>query len=85
LLFPNPASNNVQLALSSDKKQELKMLVYDFTGVLIETKSFLLKQGTNVFPINTDSWKPGAYVVQLITGNQTIHKKLIVQSHLPAQ
>lgn len=80
LMYPNPANDHVQLALSSDKKQELKVLVYDLTGVLVESKDFLLKQGTNVFSINTSQWKPGAYMMQLVTPNQTIHKKLIVQS-----
>jgi len=85
LLFPNPATSNVQLAMSSDKKQDLKMMVYNFGGVLIETRSLSLKQGTNVFSIDTDRWKPGTYVVQLVTENETIHKKLIIQSHLPVQ
>ena len=81
LLYPNPANNNVQLALSSDKRQDLKMLVYDFSGVLVEMKNFSLKQGTNVFSVNTDRWRPGAYIVQLITPTQTIHKKLVIQTH----
>jgi hypothetical protein len=80
LIYPNPATDNIQLALSSDKKQDAKMLVYNFTGALIETKNLMLNQGTNVFSIDTGKWKPGAYVVQLITQSQTIHKKLIIQA-----
>lgn len=85
LLFPNPASSNVQLAMASDKKQDLKMMVYDFAGVLIEAKILSLRQGSNVFSIATDRWKPGAYMVQLITETQTIHKKLIIQTQLANQ
>jgi hypothetical protein len=80
LLFPNPATSNVQLAMTSDKKQYLKMMVYDFAGVLVEAKILSLRQGSNVFSIATDRWKPGAYMVQLITETQTIHKKLIIQT-----
>lgn len=81
LLFPNPANEKVQLAVTSDKKQDLKILVYDLSGVLIETKTQLIKQGTNVFSMDITRWKQGAYMIQLITQNQTIHKKLIVQRH----
>jgi hypothetical protein len=80
LIYPNPAKDHVQLALSSDKRQELKMMIYDFTGRLIEGKEISLKQGTNVFSINTDQWKPGAYVIQLMTQTQTINKKLLIQA-----
>jgi hypothetical protein len=85
LMYPNPAKDNVQLAMSSDKKQNLRMLVYNFAGGLIENKTFSLRQGTNVFTIETAKWKPGAYVVQLITPDQTTHKKLIIQSQMPAE
>jgi hypothetical protein len=80
LIYPNPAKDHVQLALSSDKRQELKMMVYDFTGRLVEGKEISLKQGTNVFSINTDQWKPGAYLIQLMTQTQTINKKLLIQA-----
>ena len=85
LIFPNPATTGVQIAMSSDKKQDLKMMVYDFAGALIEAKGLTLRQGSNVFSVNTGQWKPGAYLVQLITETGTIHKKLIIQTHLPAQ
>jgi hypothetical protein len=80
LMYPNPAKDNVQLALASDKKQEMKMMVYDFTGRLIETKEFSLKQGTNVFSIKTNQWKSGTYIMQLKTEGQTINKKLLIQT-----
>lgn len=79
LLFPNPANDVVQLALSSDKSQDLKVAVYNFSGMLVEMKMLSLKQGSNVFTMATDKWQPGSYIVQLITQNQTIHKKLVIQ------
>lgn len=80
LIYPNPAKDNVQLALTSDEKQEMKMMVYDFTGRLIEGKDFTLKQGTNVFSINTSQWRTGTYVVQLMTQSQTINRKLLIRA-----
>jgi hypothetical protein len=80
LMYPNPAKDNVQLAMTSDKRQELKMMVYDFAGRLIDSRELALKQGTNVFSINTSQWKPGTYMVQLMTQTQTINKKLLIQA-----
>ena len=82
MIFPNPANDVIQLAMTSDKKQDVKMQVYNFAGALVESKSYPLIQGTNVFSINIENWKQGAYVVELLTANQTIHKKLIVQRQM---
>jgi Secretion system C-terminal sorting domain len=82
LIYPNPADDVLQLALSSDRKQDMKLMVYDFTGALVDTRSLPLKQGTNVFSINTLQWKEGVYVLQLTTMNRVIRKKLIVNRQL---
>jgi len=66
--------------LSSDKKQQVKMMVYDFMGVLLQTKDLSVKQGTNVFSINTNQWKPGGYMIQFVTETGTINKKLLIQA-----
>lgn len=79
LLFPNPANTVVQMALSSEKKQQLTVFVYALSGALVQNKSFMLKQGTNVFTMETEKWNPGAYLLELITPNQVIHKKLIIE------
>ena len=83
LIYPNPVNDRVQLALSSDKKQELKVLVYDLAGVLVDRRNLVLNKGNNVFSIDTERWKSGPYVIQLVTQTQTIHKKLIKQPQVP--
>jgi Tol biopolymer transport system component len=81
LLYPNPAKDYVQIALSSDKKQQLKMMVYDFTGRMVENKEFFLNQGNNVFSVNTSGMKSGTYMIQLITSTQTINQRLLIQAN----
>ena len=78
LVYPNPAADVIHLALSSEGTQDMKLMVYDFTSALVETKSLTLKQGTNEFSINTQRWKDGAYVLQFTSNNRVISKKLIV-------
>jgi hypothetical protein len=79
LMYPNPVNDHVQVALSSDRKQDMKVMVYDIAGALIDRREMTVYKGNNVFSIDTDKWKPGTYLVQLITPNQTIHKKLVKQ------
>jgi hypothetical protein len=85
LMYPNPANDHVQFALVSDKGGDMKMAVYDFAGLLIETRTVFVQQGANTFLVATDTWKAGAYVIQLTTPNQTFHKKLIIQRQQPVK
>jgi hypothetical protein len=64
--------------LSSEKTQAMKLLVYDFTGAQVDIRSFTLKEGTNLFSVKTQNWKDGAYILQFMTDNRVIRKKLIV-------
>ena len=79
LIFPNPASDKVQLVISSARRQDLKIMVYDFAGICVQTKNYSLKQGSNVFVLETLQWKPGAYIIHMITPSQVIQKKLLIQ------
>jgi hypothetical protein len=79
LMYPNPITDHAQVGMSSDKKQDLQVLVYDLSGVLIDRMNLSLNKGNNVFSISTEKWKSGSYVLQLVTSTETIHKKLIKQ------
>ncbi len=79
VIYPNPANEKVQIAVSSDKKQRMNLSIFDLSGALIQTKEFYLDKGANLFVLETGSWKTGTYVIQLTASNQTIHKKLSVQ------
>jgi hypothetical protein len=50
----------------------------DFTGALIDIKTFPMKQGANFFTMDTRLWRDGAYVLQFNTGGQLINKKLVI-------
>jgi hypothetical protein len=79
LLYPNPVKDYVQVTMSSDKMQDVKVLVYDISGSLIHEAKYPLNKGNNVFTMETIKWKPGAYIMQLVTSDLTIHKKVVKQ------
>jgi hypothetical protein len=79
LLYPNPVKDYVQVTMSSDKMQDVKVLVYDISGSLIHQAKYPLNKGNNVFTMDTNKWKPGTYIMQLVTPDLTIHKKVVKQ------
>lgn len=85
MVFPNPAKGSFQVVLSSVGKQEVKLMVYNATGLLIDSRSLSAIPGSNLFYIDAHSWKDGAYVLQLSANDRVITKKLIVQNGLVAE
>jgi hypothetical protein len=79
MLYPNPVKDYVQVALSSDKKQDVRVMVYDMSGSLIHQAKYPLNKGNNVFTMEANKWKPGTYIMQLVTPDLTIHKKVVKQ------
>ena len=79
MMYPNPITDYAQIGMSSDTKQDLQVFVYNLSGVLIDRMNLVLTKGNNVFSIDTQKWKPGSYVMQLVTPTETIHKKVIKQ------
>lgn len=78
MLFPNPAGDQVQLALFTTKVGQLNLRVIDMSGRLIEWRNFNLTKGSNLLSLNTLAWKPGTYVLHLEIDGDRIYKKLMI-------
>jgi len=80
-LFPNPASNQVQLQVYTRENIDRHQLeVLDIQGKVIwqEQRPFLPK-GINRLQIVTSNWSPGMYFVRLQSKEGAIVRKLIIQ------
>jgi len=78
LLFPNPSRNVARLTMYSPKKAELRMRILDVTGALVETRTLLVNAGTNVFSLETARYKKGTYMLQVMTPQGILSRKLVV-------
>jgi len=81
-VFPNPASNQIQVKISFQEILKIQLNLCDLNGKSI--KSLLSNQlneiGTNIINFNIDDIKSGIYFVQLSSRNFQKYSKLIIQN-----
>jgi GEVED domain/Secretion system C-terminal sorting domain/Fibronectin type III domain len=77
LLYPNPAVNNVSIALNESTKQDLQLKVINQLGQIV--KSTRLIKGTHLILLDISGLPGGIYTVTL-TGREFVQtKKLIIK------
>lgn len=69
-LFPNPASNNVNIELTSKENSTLTISIIDNLGKVVFTNDTNITEGNNTYSINTSELSNGYYTVVLTTQNQ---------------
>ena len=67
-IYPNPASDAIDLAVLCDTLSDAEALVFDAVGKLIMRK-FLID---NHIQIPVSDWPKGVYFIQLHIGNQIV-------------
>ena len=73
-LYPNPASNVVNLVNKTNISLE-KMMIYDINGKLVNQTDLRTMQGERA--VDVSSLAAGVYVVQIIGDNASTVKRLI--------
>ncbi|WP_146743683.1 T9SS type A sorting domain-containing protein, partial [Aequorivita sp. CIP111184] len=73
-LYPNPASNVVNLVNKTNISLE-KMMIYDINGKLVNQTDLRTMQGEKA--VDVSSLAAGVYVVQIIGDNASTVKRLI--------
>lgn len=77
-MYPNPADNMVTLEYTLNEKTDLTVRVVDVTGRVIENNYYGNQTGLQRTNIDLANYNNGIYFIQLISGNNTISKKLVV-------
>ena len=76
IMFPNPASSEVNLEVELEQSMNVGIRIYDAVGRLVfEGES--VQNGVYKHQINIDHLSPGLYTVQLKTGQLVMNKRLI--------
>ena len=77
-MFPNPASNNVQVVWSSFGAPTNKIEIRDITGRVIKELNIIFGMSSTTFDVS--SWASGVYTVTVNPGQEnSATKKLIVE------
>jgi hypothetical protein len=74
-IYPNPATDLINISFYKRYKEELKLNIYTITGVLI--KSETLTQNNQ--QINTEELSNGLYLVEIKSKDKSAIQKLIIQ------
>ncbi|HQQ94701.1 MAG TPA: T9SS type A sorting domain-containing protein [Bacteroidia bacterium] len=79
MLYPNPATNSTQLALSIKEETRIGIAVYNLMGQMV--KAFVAdgQKGENQINIDLNGLERGVYMVKVNVGNASSTKKLIVE------
>lgn len=78
-LYPNPASDKVNLRWESEKNQSLDVRVFNLAGTQMHAFKWNVNQGVNQTEINTSAWQAGTYLVGVYGMDGIMVKKLILR------
>ncbi|NNF35782.1 MAG: T9SS type A sorting domain-containing protein [Saprospiraceae bacterium] len=66
-LFPNPATDEIQIQIAIDKKSHLRIEILDLTGKKLKSSyKNLIASGSHTFVEDISRLIPGVYMVHLI-------------------
>ena len=75
-IYPNPATNQINMAFENELQNEAIFELYDFKGKLILSKTIQTKTAFNT--INLNMVKAGIYYYKLFTTNEILAKNKLV-------
>ncbi|MBO4381994.1 MAG: T9SS type A sorting domain-containing protein [Bacteroidales bacterium] len=78
-LYPNPASDNVNVVFSSKEDANATLTIHNLMGQQVYSESIAIQEGSNVVKINTSNFQAGVYMVNIKSNQGTTTQKLIVR------
>jgi hypothetical protein len=79
-VFPNPASDQVQIQLDLPAEMPVAGRVWNALGELVyQFSEAALPQGAHQWQIQVANWPPGIYTLQIETGKQRLIRRFVTQ------
>jgi len=80
MVYPNPATNQAQIVLSSNRASDVQVSVYNTMGQLVNTfNQYVVAGGVQKITLNLENLQSGVYFVSVQAEGVTLSTKLIVQ------
>jgi hypothetical protein len=77
-LYPDPASNEINLEISFDKTESVTIKIYNNLGEQIVSENKKLNTGANKVKLNTEDLTNGIYFISLTSSKESITQKVII-------
>jgi len=78
-VYPNPSRDIFNVSFTSEKAQDITVRVMNMLGEEMIKECVQQHKGEYVKSINLNQYNKGIYLLEIITNNGTINKKLILQ------
>ena len=78
LIYPNPASDNIEILANFSQKMEHQILLTNLLGQSLIDQTIEIPAGSNRIQIRLNSISKGTYLIRIDDGTQSLVKKLIV-------
>jgi hypothetical protein len=79
VVYPNPASDLLNLRVISTTSESYKMLIRDLSGRIVLSLEGISNEGENVIQQDVSGLIPGIYITELIIGENQFRKRLLIQ------
>lgn len=78
-LYPNPATDNLSVAISSNENASADLTIVNLMGQMVYSENVALNEGNNLLNVNVSNLTPGVYMINIRTNKGTSTQKLIVR------
>jgi hypothetical protein len=76
-VYPNPASDHLNIALKAEFKTSVEIAIYNTTGQLVRKFSKVNANNTNELRLDISDLTPGVYMLRILDENQFISKSFV--------
>jgi hypothetical protein len=76
-MYPNPATDLLNIQLPDNERQEYKMEIFDLLGRTTLSRNLSISANENIFQLAISDLKPGTYLLRMSTAKDVYMKKFI--------
>lgn len=77
-LYPNPASDVLNIEIQSDFNSEAEIAVYDYSGRLIDAQNFTINAGYNTVNKQVNTLQNGNYLIKISSEGKWVFRKFAI-------
>ena len=77
-VYPNPANNEINVAINEDIVGKLIVRIFDIKGQLVASNNINKGENTTIITFNTEKFPAGLYSVQVLNNAKIINKQIVI-------
>jgi hypothetical protein len=78
IVYPNPANTHFTLRFKSETEDQANLRITNASGIAVQSKGVGVTKGMNQVEVNTQTLKPGMYMIQVRSNKLNITRQVII-------